>query len=184
MWDSIPGLQDHAPGCRRRQTAAPPGLPWKIILEEFIAGESLAQQKQLWIMECYKPWVLVPSPVFCGTLLSLDLPTSGSARWVGGSARAWVGLPSTLHSFSRALPFQTECDYHYTRCQEHSLHIKHRTNLRKISIGFNHTFWKNQVFYVTKLRVSWKIYDTGHKLSKCQVFKMYVLPLLNFSLPK
>lgn len=26
--DSIQGLQDHAPGCRRRQTAAPPGLPW------------------------------------------------------------------------------------------------------------------------------------------------------------
>ncbi|KAM8954898.1 5'(3')-deoxyribonucleotidase, mitochondrial isoform 4-T4 [Lycaon pictus] len=26
-WDSIPGLQDHTLGCRRRQTAAPPGLP-------------------------------------------------------------------------------------------------------------------------------------------------------------
>ena len=26
-WDSILGLQDHAPGCRRRQTAAPRGLP-------------------------------------------------------------------------------------------------------------------------------------------------------------
>ena len=25
--DLIPGLQDHTPGCRRRQTAAPPGLP-------------------------------------------------------------------------------------------------------------------------------------------------------------
>ena len=27
MQDSIPGLQGHALGCRRRQTAAPPGLP-------------------------------------------------------------------------------------------------------------------------------------------------------------
>ena len=27
MWDSILGLQDHTPGCRQRQTAAPPGLP-------------------------------------------------------------------------------------------------------------------------------------------------------------
>ena len=27
MWDSIPGLQDHTPGCRRRQTSAPLGLP-------------------------------------------------------------------------------------------------------------------------------------------------------------
>ena len=26
MWDSIPGLQDHTPDCRQRQTAAPPGL--------------------------------------------------------------------------------------------------------------------------------------------------------------
>ena len=26
-WDSIPGLQDHTPGHRRCQTAAPPGLP-------------------------------------------------------------------------------------------------------------------------------------------------------------
>ena len=26
-WDSILGLQDDTPGCRRRQTAAPPGLP-------------------------------------------------------------------------------------------------------------------------------------------------------------
>ena len=30
MWDSIPGLQDHTPGCRQRQTAAPPGLPLEL----------------------------------------------------------------------------------------------------------------------------------------------------------
>ena len=34
-WDSIPGLQDHTPGCRRRQTAAPPGLP----LPNFLRGK-------------------------------------------------------------------------------------------------------------------------------------------------
>ena len=33
MWDSIPGLQDHTPGCRRRQTAAPPALPGSMVLE-------------------------------------------------------------------------------------------------------------------------------------------------------
>ena len=33
VWDSIPGLQDHTPGCRRRQTAAPPGLP---VCSEFL----------------------------------------------------------------------------------------------------------------------------------------------------
>ena len=27
MWDSIRGLQDHTPGCKRRQTTAPRGLP-------------------------------------------------------------------------------------------------------------------------------------------------------------
>ena len=31
-WDSIRGLQYHTPGCRRRQTAAPPGLPFYFIL--------------------------------------------------------------------------------------------------------------------------------------------------------
>ena len=31
MWDSIPGLQDHTPGCRQRQTAAPPGLPYLVL---------------------------------------------------------------------------------------------------------------------------------------------------------
>ena len=31
-WDSIPGLQDHALGCRRHQTAAPLGLPNLIVL--------------------------------------------------------------------------------------------------------------------------------------------------------
>ena len=27
MWYSILGLQDHTPGCRRRQTSVPRGLP-------------------------------------------------------------------------------------------------------------------------------------------------------------
>ena len=43
MWDSIPGLQDHTPGCRRRQTAVPPGLP--LMLRDldlcFISQDSL-----------------------------------------------------------------------------------------------------------------------------------------------
>ena len=33
MWDSIPGLQDHTPGYRWRQTAAPPGLPPVLFLK-------------------------------------------------------------------------------------------------------------------------------------------------------
>ena len=37
-WDSIPGLQDHALGCRWRQTAVPPGLP-----------PSLSLNKALWM---------------------------------------------------------------------------------------------------------------------------------------
>ena len=37
MWDSIPGLQDHTPGCRRCQTAAPPGLPLFLIVISILA---------------------------------------------------------------------------------------------------------------------------------------------------
>ena len=33
MQNSIPGLQDHAPGWRRHQTAEPPGLPNKIFFK-------------------------------------------------------------------------------------------------------------------------------------------------------
>ena len=28
-----PGLQDHTPGCRRRQTTVPPGLPFSVALK-------------------------------------------------------------------------------------------------------------------------------------------------------
>ena len=37
MWDWIPGLQDHTPGCRWRQTAAPPGLPSIFLLLSLIS---------------------------------------------------------------------------------------------------------------------------------------------------
>ena len=36
MWDSILGLQDQAPGCRRCQTTAPPGLPPVFSSKSFI----------------------------------------------------------------------------------------------------------------------------------------------------
>ena len=35
--DSIPGLQDHTPGCRRRLTAAPLGLPLMCTLKPQIS---------------------------------------------------------------------------------------------------------------------------------------------------
>ena len=38
MWDSIPGLQDHTPGCRRRQTAVPLGLPSPSLLKDNLTG--------------------------------------------------------------------------------------------------------------------------------------------------
>lgn len=116
-------------------------LSGKFVLEELATGEILAQQKQLWIMEDSKPRLLFPSaPVLRGTLV---LPESGGTCQDGGSARARTGLPTMLCSLFHALPFQTECNYCYTRYQEkHSLHIKYRINLRKISMISNHTFWK------------------------------------------
>ena len=67
--DSIPGLQDHALGCRWGQTTAPPGLPEVEILMQFF------------LLRCAKDCVLWTA-VFCSHLC---LRTKASTRNVSAS---------------------------------------------------------------------------------------------------
>ena len=67
MRDSIPGPQDHTPGCRRRQTAAPPGLPYSFLLRGKISpgsnnGHWVKHKDGRW-PGVRQAWVQIPAPV-------------------------------------------------------------------------------------------------------------------------
>lgn len=112
-------------------------LSGKLVLEELTTGEILAQQKQLWIMERYKPRVFIPfrsrlprdTGVSAVSCLSQVVPVGmEAAPGLGPVCQQRCALSSMLS------PSGPDALLLHEYQEKHSLHIKYRTNLGKISI--------------------------------------------------